>query len=476
MRWDVAAGDPLDVDVVSRLDRAGGSSACRTVDPALLEPLPDRYVVVFAGPPDDGDMERLRAVARVRWLYLQLGLAEIDTEDESSVSALPAVAAVVPAWRTIGSTRGVVVGLSSLCAFAANQAGDLRAPYRHPDGIGYPVIADREAGKELDLDPTTALETPPALIPVINISLGTTSIGFPTSPNDAVNLATAAASGQVLLVVAAGNCGSSADDTLSAWARPDWTLSVGATDDEAGTRIASYSSRGHAGPDLVAYGSSSLDPDKKGTSFAAPRVTYLARLVVAALCQLGREVMVAQGHEPMGVPAVGCGIIDDFGDDIWWEPASSTAFQALPLTGVHPDVAGAMVAAVGATFAVRTTPAIVRELLLSSARPLPGPDTAAGGAGFVDVDGVIARLGAVTGHQLWGWFGTGEEPEPALLGQLRPFDVDGLRDLSSVVANTGPTVKFDYRTGRWAALPQPDASVRAEHPHGWQLDLDGIRL
>ena len=449
---------------------------CDAPNPALFEPLAGRHLVAFASPPDDQDLARLGAVARVRWLYRQLGIAEAEASDATGLETLPNIVGVTPAWSTIGATRGLAVGLNALCALASHQASDPSAFYRHPSGIGYPVITSRNGRRELDLDPATELVTPPALVPVVNLSLGTTSVEFPTAANDIVNLATAAASSQVLVVVAAGNCGERAVDSMSAWARPEWVLSVGATEDAQGTRIAPYSSRGDPGPDLVALGESELNPDKHGTSFAAPRVTYLARLVVAAFCEVGREVMAAQGQSPQGVPAVGFGIIDDFGDEIWWEPDSATAFQALPLLGVRSDVVAELISLTGSALTVRTTPAIVREVLVSAARPVPGAGASEAGAGFVDLEIVLDRLAAITGAELWAWFGTGAAPDEALLSELLPFDAAGLRDLAPIVAMTGPTVKFDYRTGCWVALPQPNAQMREQSPGGWPVDLTGIRL
>lgn len=476
--WDVAAGDPVHPGVLGRLDLVGQGGPCGAADPAWFEPLAGRHLVVFNRPPDDDALARLTAAdARVRWLYRQLGIAEVDASEELGFATLGAMADVVPAWSTVGTTRGLVVGLNAVCAFASKQATDLEAFYRHPTGIGYPVITSHHGEKELDLDSATELETPPALVPVVNLSLGTLALNFPTAANDIVNLATAAASGQVLVVMAAGNCGERPGDTMSAWARPEWVLSVGAVADASGTRTASYSSRGNPGPDLVALGHSELDHQKHGTSFAAPRVSQLARLVVAAFCQLGREVMVSQGAVPMGVPAVGWGVIDDFADQMWWEPESASAIQALPLVGVHADVVDELTRFAASPLTVTTTPAIVRAVLLSSARPVPGASKSEAGAGFVDQELVIDRLASVTAAELWEWFGRGVSP-PVETGwsALRPFDAAGLHDLASVVLNTGPTVKFDYKTGRWAALPMPAEQLREQHPRGWPIDLTGIRL
>jgi hypothetical protein len=474
--WDITGGDPTFSGAISRLDHAEASRRCGSPNPLLFEPLAGRFLVAFDRSPDADALVQLGTVGRVRWLYRELGIAEVEATDADALGALPAIALVTPAWSAIGTTRGVAVGLNALSIFASRQAGDPNAFYRHPPGIGYPVISYRNDRQELDLDPTIEFVTPPALLPVVNMSLGTVSVGFPTAANDIVNLATAAASSRVLVVVAAGNCGERDGDSMSAWARPQWVLSVGAVDDEDGTKIASYSSRGDPGPDLVAVGRSELDPRKRGTSFAAPRVTFLARLVVAAFCELGREVMVAQGHAPMGVPSIGYGIVDDFGDEIWWERTSSTAFQALPLVGVRaPDVAK-LVGNTAEALTVRNTPAVVREVLISSARPVPGASVEEAGAGFVNLDIVIERLAAITGEEVWRWFGTGPTPAGARLGDLRLFDAAGLRDLASVLNITGPIVKFDYRTGHWASLPQVDDQIREENPQGLPVDLTEYRL
>lgn len=485
--WGVSGGDPVPPgppDLVARLDEVRSGEPCGPPDPGLFAPLAGRWLVAFAGPPDGRLDEAAEAslgrLGRLRWVYRQLHLAEVDADDGSALAGVPGVVGVTPAWRTVGATRGVVVGLNALCAVAAQQATDPGAYYRHPPGIGYPVVRADGTRALLDLDPTLELPTPPALIPVVNLSLGTTTVGFPTAMNDLVNLATGAASGQVLVVVAAGNCGRRPGDSLSAWARPPWVLSVGAADDEAGTTLAGYSSRGGPGPDVVALGRSALDPRRRGTSYAAPRVTFLARLVVAAFCELGSELRVAQGHPRTGVPAVGAAILDDFGDEIWWEPESATAIQALPLLGVRRDVVADLVAALaaagGADLVVRATPSLVREVLVSAARPVPGATTAEAGAGFVDLDLVVDRLAALTGADLWGWFGGPDVPPVGALADLRPFDGAGLRALAPVVAITGPTVKVDHRTGCWAALPPPDDRARASHPRGWPLDLAEVRV
>jgi len=101
--------------------------------------------------------------------------------------------------------------------------------------------------------------------------------------------------------------------------------------------------------------------------------------------------------------------------------------------------------------------------------PAAATEPAAAGAGFVNPTIVINHLAAITGADLWGWFASGAMPER--LAALTPFVASELRDLSSAVGRTGPTVKFDYKTGRWAALPVVDDAV----PNDWHVDLTGVR-
>lgn len=67
--------------------------------------------------------------------------------------------------------------------------------------------------------------------------------------------------------------------------------------------------------------------------------------------------MVAQGHPPVGVPAIGYGIIDDFGDQIWWEPPdTATEMLALPVVGVRTDVVAELVGLTADAFALSRSP------------------------------------------------------------------------------------------------------------------------
>ena len=124
----------------------------------------------------------------------------------------------------------------------------------------YPELAERDGQWEVHTEHELDWPAPAAIVPVVNLSLGPPSAAHPMLLNDIVNLATLGLSARDCLVVAAaGNCGELGEQTVSAWAAPDWVLAVGATEDAAGTRLAPYSGRGAAedpasGPDVVAHG------------------------------------------------------------------------------------------------------------------------------------------------------------------------------------------------------------------------------
>jgi hypothetical protein len=303
-------------------------------------------------------------------------------------------------------------------------------------------------------------------MPVINMSLGTKVIDYPFLLNDVVNLATASASGEILLVMAAGNCGDRPGESMSAWAEPDWVLSVGATEDEDGTRLAGYSSRGHAadpatGPDLVAYGRSAIPPHPEGTSFAAPRVTAYAMVAAAAILQLVRIDRSRQGVVA-GIPLVGLGFIDSFPGTIWEVARPKWEIGALPVIGV--DVAAVtaildLATHAGIRVAVHGGPAITRRLLLDATTPMAGYSGHEVGRGIFDRRRLLDHLGAATGEDLVQWFGDVDpatELDPGLaetLRGLRLFDRTGLERLTDIVVASCPEWRYDWRSSRAGWVP-----------------------
>lgn len=463
---------PAEIDALFTLFDNGAAACGAPPRAATIAASDSRFLAVLATDAV-GVIDAIRALGVRARPYRVVPVVEIEATPELAlqVGSLPGVERVLPALGVLDGSRRFANGIDVLLQVARaqhteNDARLLFAGRTAGDAHGYPVYS-RDSG--LDVDTGLDLPAPPALVPVINLSAGPASPAFPFLLNDLVNIATFAGSlADVLLVLAAGNCGTHGPGSLSAWARAPWVLSVGATVDETGTELAPYSAIGDAddpasGPDLVADGRSYVPPHPVGTSFAAPKVTFFTRLVVAALCQLGTEVRVQSGAAPHGVPLVGCGIVDRFGSSIWNSYHDLIPLQALPIVGVDREAVAACLKIArhhGATLDVRGTPDLVRSLLVEAARPMPGYAPHQVGAGFIDERGVRERLGAFTGLQAMRLFGGGGAiPDEAArrLDDLHLFDPEGLKDLAAVVTSTGPVFAYDYEGQRIAARPlHPD--------------------
>jgi hypothetical protein len=464
---------------------------------ASIAPSDTRFLVVVY-PPDDPQaakngqkpmrLEDLTAIAHpvtVIRHYAPLPIIEIETTTEgaAAVAALPQVGAVLPALGNVEKARAFAAGLAALTRIAASQREML--PQAAFGGIEvdaetpYPILVKDDNQWFLDNDPSKTWPAAPAVVPVINMSVGPTSATFPQLPNDLVNLATFGASAETLVVVAAGNCGTLG---MSPWATPDWVLGVGATEDEEGTTLADYSSRGPGdgsspGPDLVAWGADTYGGMDPGTSFAAPRVSAHALVCTAAFLQLGREVRLIQGERPQGVSLVGMGFVDEYGAGIWNFARKGELHMppALPIVGVRPGAAADLVALTaesGTPLDLTVRPALVRESLLSAATPMPGYGPHEVGAGFLDDARMIAWLANVSGLDIARWFcPNGFAPQSLdhqtedQLADVQVFDEGDLALLAQVVLSTGPVLFYDWRKQRSAFAPFPSEAIDA-------LDLD----
>lgn len=454
------------VDVLTTFGSTAEDCA-RPPDPRAVEASRTHYLVVVEPGADPIVVERGVTVTH---RYDHLSILEVDTTAEVAyaLQARPGVIKVVPALGNVDRARSFAVGLDLVTGIAVEQRNQTRpALYGGREvgsPIGYPVLTRIDAGWTLEPDPALDWPAPAAIIPVVNVSVGPSSAAFPFLANDIVNLATMAAAREVLMVVAAGNCG---ELGVSPWARGEWVLSVGASADPEGTELADYSSRGDPGPDLIAYGTIQ-DGGRvlTGTSYAAPRVCAMARLVTAAFAQLGRQVRLAAGAPPHGVPLVGFAVVDDFGTGVWMRHLGLTVAAALPIVGVDTDAVAALTRVV--TLDVVATPFLLREILLSAATPVPGRGPFEVGAGFVDDARVIRRLAAVNGSDLARWFGGGVA-DPGL-AEIRPFDADQLAVLNLVLQATGPAYSYDYRTRRMGCAPILDMELNTltldERIHG----------
>lgn len=224
----------------------------------------------------------------------------------------------------------------------------------------------------------------------------------PSDLQGAVNQATRALAELTVPVVAAGNR-HSADaefETVSPWAEPDWVVSVGATSDAAGLVEAPTSGRGSArnpqvGPDVLAWGQSGLTDDPRffGTSFAAPRVSFLVAFVRAWLLQLVANVDRALGF-PFGVPLVGVAVIDRAASVLPHRQTDAAELDALPVFGTRQQafdvLPGETLRSIGQALSWPATAQISRQLLLeATAATGPRPTLS---APFADLTAVVAYL------------------------------------------------------------------------------------
>ncbi len=405
----------------------------------------DRFIALF---PQDSWNTRDRVLESVpdatTYRMLPFALFEGDRSLAEQVAALQGVMSVFKAPRGSKTSETLVEGFDRLAEKEFLQ--------RNLEPGEQEVIGGSKGPPP----------TQPALMPVVNFSVGPVSDAYVSRREDPVNLATLTLADNQLVVVAAGNSGAADVETVSAWAEPDWVLSVGGTADRAGTTLAPKSSRGVAGqpqsgPDVVAYGASGLDETRTGTSYAAPRVTELAMLLAAVVLQVRRIWLTVLGNQPPGIELVGAGFVD-VGFDAFgrsYEPvvglppagldeqACLECFEVASGAGVETNVIG--------------SPQLLRRLLIASARPIPGYAAHEVGAGFLDRDVVLDWLAARNGLDVLGWFTSepvdADHPAAAELARRHPFDRDSLAGLHSAVVNTWPLWCYDYRTRQLGHQP-----------------------
>lgn len=306
-------------------------------------------------------------------------------------------------------------------------------------------------------DETVHRDVPPAWMPVLNFSIGPM---LPESPANPVLFALSAASNTHLVVVAAGNAGVLPDRTsLNEWAPIGAALLVGAAEDDKGMRLADYSSTGapadeHNHPDVVAFGTSSLGAER-GTSFAAPRVSKIGCIASAATFQAARVLDEFQGRS-VGVPLVGWGMIDT-GSETSALPARDGA-NVLPFGGLNEQVlldAFHQAAKAGGQFHFYLNGALLRSMILKSAKPMPGYGVHQVGAGFVNENLFLDWLSRQSVGEFLEPFGAVAKIPPAIC-QMKLFDRSGLADLAGTIRRSRPTWFFDYERQRFGVNRTPD--------------------
>lgn len=441
----------------------------RTVPKSTLEKI---YLVVLSDPPDASPARKaiLELIDRVIG-YKSLPLVEIECGQEMArrVASLSGVEVVLPALQTLDKTRSVAIGIDLLAAIERAHRNGQRSNYLFGGRLsgeapGYPFIRYEADRLIVDADLSKEWSTEPAIMPVINMSLGTKPTDYPFLRNDIVNLATygVAVAQSQLIVISAGNCGHDENEleTMSAWAQPSWVLSVGATEDAGGKILAKYSARGTpddplSGPDVVAWGRSGIHPYPQGTSFAAPRVSFYAMICAAALLQLRHGFQVAGGQAVEGVRLVGLGMIDSWGKKIWQDINPRLPMPALPVIGL--DMNGitniARTAAEhGINFNVRGNAEILRSLLTAAAQPIPGYEKHEVGFGFLNEQLVLDYIATLNGADVFNMFATQKVSSKVndAVSRWHVFDRSHLDNLARIVQDTAPQWRYDWRRQRIA--------------------------
>lgn len=424
------------------------------------------YLAVL-DPHHTNTVERVLAVAPEAVTYQLVPLARFEGNSVSAqlMMSVEGVVAVVPELQGSDATETLVQGFDDLMAVELYQrvsqagASDVVGGITATGGGGYPTI-QYETPPKLIPDGAARQATAPALMPVLNFSVGPSSPSYATRTDDPVNLATLAASVEQLIVVAAGNDGEAQEETMSAWAQVPWVFSVGGTADSEGTELAVRSSRGTAddtasGPDVVAYGASMLDESKTGTSFAAPRVARLGLVAAAAVLQLRRVWLRAIGKSAPGVQLVGCGFVDCGFDNfrVWHIDAKALPVMGLDETAVADAVD--IAAKAGVDLQVRGGPLLLRRMLLAAARPMRGYAPYQTGAGFLSDAVFLGWLASLTGVDLVTLFATDtsslERTEE--LKQRALFDREQLQVFLDTVIATSPIWAYNYETRALGRVP-----------------------
>ena len=367
-------------------------------------------------------------------------------------------------WQILNVPRlRVVAGLDLMARIEVENRNETSTNGTAPgDDGGYPIWkAGAPEGQQVDIDGELNFPTRQPVVAAVNMSFGPKEVGNEYNAlRDAINWATRAISGTVLPVAAAGNESRSADGraTTSEWAKPQWVVSVGATADRGGQVLASYSSTGSAddpgsGPDVVSIGEPSLNSEKRGTSFAAPRVADAAADFACALLCIRHVLQRVTSCEVQGVPVVGIGIIDrDF--DLPHEPLR---LNALPVFGINEKVV-ADLASIAEDLRINLdltpSPSRLRRALLTAVRPMMNYPSHQVGAGFIDratVKETLRRLSighilAILAH------GPIERKTLASLPTAPLFDPQALNSLVSMWHLSRVIWTLDYKSGRFTSF------------------------
>ena len=418
----------------------------------------------------DTTPETLSAVEKVwpggrRFGALPMLAGDASPTELEAVAAIPGTAQAL-LGQAYPAVEPLLTGIDSLLMVEVACRAGFAAPYTlggiDEESPESPVLVERDGSFLVDSAPP-AYPTRMGHQPVMNLSLGPTSVDAPSDPRDPVNIATFLASHLILPIFAAGNdFQREGRETMSAWAEMPWALAVGATDDPAGTLLARYSSAGiegvpASGPDLTAYGRSELDCEVDGTSFAAPRVTGHAAFLAAVVWQLAHAAPARAPAGPtqtQGIPIVGWGVIDEFGADRM-PVEERLEIPALPPLAVDGDALGrtlTILAERGVPSDVTSNPERLRRMLLAACRPISqyGPHLV--GAGFISEETVYDWLADFSGAH-FAWLFSDKPPGSEAmrdLANVRLFDRGSLELLRKFVMRSAPVWRFDWKSRGFA--------------------------
>jgi hypothetical protein len=343
-----------------------------------------------------------------------------------------------------------------------NGNGELMLNYHSGEVPNYPFLDMTPVPHPLiNFDTDVFFATRLGVMAAINMSLGIDS-NAPFDEDEPVTIAIRAASDFIPVVMAAGNSGQMNDgrETMNAWAEPRWVISVGAVDVTNGINLADYSSVGvpndpQSGPTIVADGSHPLPSERPGTSFAAPRVSYILREMAAFCLTLRHFVQLHQDDGAEGIPLVGFGIIDE---DIPMPRKRELPLPALPRAGINTVAVAEVVSALrsrGVSVDTWPTPQRLREMLIACAEPLPKYKPHQVGHGFVNSEASQKYLKQFSGADFIKVFCPSLREETSLVEQLRGLkltDTIELAYLINVWRQSALHCAFDYKHLRYDCI------------------------
>lgn len=275
--------------------------------------------------------------------------------------------------------------------------------------------------------------------------------------DDILSMTTRVASRVMPVIVAAGNWGILGEGSLSPLARLPWTIAVGAASDEAGTRRHPSSSIGRAGDDpdlgvtITAYGENPHVPGTYGTSYAVPRAVAQVLTLTSFLLQIRRVDETNRTGLLGGVPLLQRFTVDmGFRD---FDPRPSLPLSMIPNVGINQSAVQTclgILQAAGIALEVEPSPAVIRKMLIETARPVPGAESFEVGAGFVCKDTTMDYLRRFDGERLAELFVDGSLLDDALRSQLRRHllaDDSQLDILEELSRRSSLSLCIDFRTG-----------------------------